>query len=298
MYFYLLLLFILIYCNVLTKSLIKIPCLYDIHINATNPYNFFFSIMIPVYNKLIYLNRSFTSLLCQNFSNFEIVIVDDCSTDGSYEFMSNIFFPQSITIIKHSRNLGTLNSRIDAIVASKGRYLLSLDPDDKLIYDLLNVVHSYLLYQHYDILEFQYYTYLKSGKKYLSLYPNSTNRFFLMNKTSLFNIRWPWNWSLWRKCFSRKLLLTGISYIPQNLLRIHLSGPEDLVIFYYTIPFCDKYLIINYIGYIYFQEQKGSAGVCGYFSCSKKRKMEKLAMMYSQNFLNQRLALMNLSTIF
>lgn len=246
--------------------------------------NPFFSIMIPIYNKINYLNRSFSSVYCQTFSSYEIIAVDDCSTDGSIEFLQKIS-SKYIKVINHNQNLGTLNSRVDAIKASKGKYLITLDPDDKLDCGLLNILYSFLFNEHYDILEYQYITYERSGKKRRSICPSS--KFLLMNRSTLFTTRWPWNWSLWRKCFSYDILLKGISNIPKRLFDIHLTGPEDVVIFFYTVVLCNKYLIINYVGYIYYQEQKGSAGLCGYFSCAKKREMGVIAYSYAKNILSQ-----------
>lgn len=268
----------------------KNPTFFNLKLNYSIIHPFF-SIMIPVYNKLKYLNRSFTSILCQNFRNFEIVVVDDCSTDGSLIYLENFFF-LPINLVKHSQNLGTLYSRVDAIKASRGQYLISLDPDDELVCGLFSVLYSYLCKEHYDIIEYQYYYYTRSGKKIISQRPKVFNqsefKYLKMNKTTLFKIRWPWNWSLWRKCFHRLILLKGVSFIPQKLFDIHLTGPEDLVIFYYSVVFCEKYIIINYFGYYYYQEQKDSAGVCGYFSCQKKKEMEKLARFYAKSFLNRK----------
>lgn len=49
-----------------------------------------FSVVIPVYNKRRHLARSIDSVLNQSFGNFELILVDDASTDGSFEFISQL----------------------------------------------------------------------------------------------------------------------------------------------------------------------------------------------------------------
>lgn len=58
------------------------------------------------------------------------------------------------SIIKHNTSLGILHTHVDAIKESKGKYIVSLDPDDELVCGLLNELYSYLSVNEYDIIEF------------------------------------------------------------------------------------------------------------------------------------------------
>jgi len=51
---------------------------------------YFFSVIIPIYNKKKYLNRSIGSVLNQSFNNFELICVNDGSTDQTYEFLKKL----------------------------------------------------------------------------------------------------------------------------------------------------------------------------------------------------------------
>ena len=116
----------------------------------------FFSINIPLYNKLSYLNRSFSSIICQDFTNFEIVVIDDFSTDESVNYIRNLSLPNT-NIFQHTKNCGILKTRVDGYKASKGDYIVDLDPDDNLICGLLSELYSYLSHEEYDVIEYQYY---------------------------------------------------------------------------------------------------------------------------------------------
>ena len=72
----------------------------------------FFSIIVPVYNKGIYVNRSITSILNQTFKNFEIIIICDPSTDNSIEEVNKFSSYQNVRIYyRNERGPGGYASR-------------------------------------------------------------------------------------------------------------------------------------------------------------------------------------------
>ncbi len=69
------------------------------------------SVVLPVYNGMQFLEESVHSIINQEFTDFEFLVCDDCSTDGSYDFLRNIKF-ENFTLLRNSENLGlfpTLN---------------------------------------------------------------------------------------------------------------------------------------------------------------------------------------------
>lgn len=92
------------------------------------------SIFLPIYNKAIYLKRSISSLQRQTLKNIEIITVNDCSTDNSFEILNNFAKNDPrIKIINNTKNSGLLFSRAIGILNSKGEYLMNLDPDDEYV---------------------------------------------------------------------------------------------------------------------------------------------------------------------
>ena len=109
----------------------------------------FFSIIIPTYNRAHIITRAIDSVLAQSFSDYEIIIVDDGSTDNTGEILKKYsslsfskFFYQENKGVSAARNLGALNAI--------GKYLIFLDSDDE--------VEENWLFDFYDILKDDSYT--------------------------------------------------------------------------------------------------------------------------------------------
>lgn len=88
-----------------------------------------FSVIIPLYNKENYVEKAINSILNQTYNDFEIIIIDDCSTDLSYEIAKKNV-SEKIRLIKHDKNKGLSASRNTGIVNSKAKYITFLDADD------------------------------------------------------------------------------------------------------------------------------------------------------------------------
>lgn len=105
-----------------------------------------FSIIIPVYNVENYLQQCVESVLSQTFTDFEIILVDDGSTDRSAS-MSDAYSAQDDRIkVVHKKNGGAADARNVGIQEASGTYLMFLDSDD---YwddtDALSKVHAFLV---------------------------------------------------------------------------------------------------------------------------------------------------------
>ncbi|MGB5419654.1 glycosyltransferase family 2 protein [Algibacter sp.] len=88
----------------------------------------FFSVIIPLYNKEGYIESTLNSVLKQSFKDFEIIIIDDGSTDKSLEIISK-FEDDRLTLFKQ-KNSGASVARNNGIEKAKGKYISLLDADD------------------------------------------------------------------------------------------------------------------------------------------------------------------------
>lgn len=94
----------------------------------------FFSIVMPAYGVREYIAEAITCVLAQSFSDWELIVVDDCSTDGSGDVACS--FARSdprIRVVRHDENKGLSGARNTGIAESRGVYLWMPDPDD--LYD-------------------------------------------------------------------------------------------------------------------------------------------------------------------
>ncbi len=91
-----------------------------------------FSIIIPVYNVQDYLRECVESVVGQPFQDYEIILVDDGSTDASPQICDEMAAADSRITVIHKPNGGLSDARNAGIKAAKGTYLLFLDSDDAL----------------------------------------------------------------------------------------------------------------------------------------------------------------------
>ncbi|MCB9192571.1 MAG: glycosyltransferase family 2 protein [Flavobacteriales bacterium] len=94
------------------------------------------SIIITSYNKGPYIKESIESALTQSFTNFEVIIIDDGSTDESRDIIRQYQHRDQVTII-YQENHGIVYTRNKAIEQSNGKYIVQLDADDLLHEDFL-----------------------------------------------------------------------------------------------------------------------------------------------------------------
>ncbi|EMA61298.1 glycosyl transferase family protein [Halorubrum distributum JCM 13561] len=101
------------------------------------------SVVIPTYNRSHILSRAIESVLNQSYSNFELIIVDDGSTDGTKEMISQ-YSDSRIQFIELGSNKGANAARNEGIRKSNGKYISFLDSDDEFAADHLEKAISYL----------------------------------------------------------------------------------------------------------------------------------------------------------
>ena len=101
------------------------------------------TVAIPVYNDEKYLKESIDSILNQSFSNFELIIIDDGSTDHCPDIIKS-YTDSRIRVLTHPVNLGRSASRNDAIEHARGEYLIWMDADDIALPKLLAMQVEYL----------------------------------------------------------------------------------------------------------------------------------------------------------
>ncbi len=89
------------------------------------------SIITPSYNSSRFINECIESVIAQTYGEWEMIIVDDCSTDESVELISEIISNEPrIQLIVSDKNIGAAEARNVAISQAKGRYIAFLDSDD------------------------------------------------------------------------------------------------------------------------------------------------------------------------
>ncbi|WP_409200093.1 glycosyltransferase family 2 protein [Methanobrevibacter sp. DSM 116169] len=101
------------------------------------------SVIVPIYNSSHTLEKTLNSIIHQKFENYEIIVIDDGSTDDSldksYETLSKSSLPYQII---HQKNKGASVARNNGLEVAKGEYILFVDSDDYINKDQLSFLHN------------------------------------------------------------------------------------------------------------------------------------------------------------
>jgi glycosyltransferase involved in cell wall biosynthesis len=94
------------------------------------------SVIIPTYNRAQFIRRAIKSVLLQSFGDYELIVIDDASSDQTQQILEHMN-DKRIKIIRHEKNKGAPAARNTGIMASKGEYIGFLDDDDEWLPDKL-----------------------------------------------------------------------------------------------------------------------------------------------------------------
>jgi glycosyltransferase involved in cell wall biosynthesis len=101
------------------------------------------SVVIPTYNRLKSLPRALESVLRQTFDDIEVIVVDDCSTDGTWDYLRSVHDPR-LRIIRHEINRGGGAARNTGIQAARSALVAFQDSDDEwLVTKLATQIEEY-----------------------------------------------------------------------------------------------------------------------------------------------------------
>ena len=102
------------------------------------------SIIVPIYNVGKYLDDCINSILAQTFTDFELILVDDGSTDNSGAICDAFAKRDSRIKVIHKKNNGVVSARKDGILAAKGKYIGYVDGDDWIEKDMYEKLVCYM----------------------------------------------------------------------------------------------------------------------------------------------------------
>lgn len=199
------------------------------------------SIILPVFNEEQYIKKAIDSVLNQTFTDFELIIVNDGSTDNTLDIISQ-FEDSRITVINQS-NQGPGASRNKALKNASGEYVMFLDGDDEYCQDALKCAYDEITSRNADISIFQIMKY--DGVKFsqndwfnLDNFPETfENRAFNPHECRdfLFDI----SVSACQKIFKREFLSQINAEFPEGIYF------EDMPFFFYTFLKAQKVSILK-----------------------------------------------------
>lgn len=124
-----------------------------------------FSIIIPVYNVEKYIGKCMDSVMHQSFDDYEVIVVDDESPDGSMAIVQKYvdLYPAKIHVI-HQKNTRQGGARNRGVTIARGEYILFVDSDDYVHRDMLRIVDEKIRENPCDILVFRHVPVTEAGQ--------------------------------------------------------------------------------------------------------------------------------------
>ncbi|MBR0031095.1 MAG: glycosyltransferase [Treponema sp.] len=202
-----------------------------------------FSVIVTAFNQEMRINCTISSVLNQIFSDFELIVVNDGSTDATQDTLQQFTNSNSkIKIIVHEKNKSVLEARRTGVEKSHGKYLLFLDGDDFLFPDALQKLYDEVIRnEEFDVCEFSYISRPKNEIISPKIYDLSLSRLeYFCNKNAVFTV--------WNKLYKSELLKRVFSEIPN----IYMNFVDDSCISVHVAFFTKKFiqhdiLLINYV---------------------------------------------------
>lgn len=164
------------------------------------------SLIVPVYNVEKYLDKCLETITSQTYSNIEIILIDDGSTDLSGEKCDKWGQKDNRVRVIHKKNGGLSSARNAGIDIAKGKYISFIDSDDyidtNMIETLLNIINNYkaeiAICNRYYVFENEK-KYIRYDDKITDLVMNSENAIFELNNFKYFDM------SAWAKIYDKRL---------------------------------------------------------------------------------------------
>ncbi len=114
------------------------------------------SIVVPVFNVEQYLDACLESIRCQTYPNLQIIIVEDCATDGSLAVAEGHLVDPRVEILRHRRNRGLSAARNTGITAAKGEFVMFVDSDDIIAHTLVEICLEEMHRENLDVVLYSY----------------------------------------------------------------------------------------------------------------------------------------------
>ena len=218
--------------------------------------NVMFSILVPVYNQELRLDKSLNCILNQTYSDFEVIIVDDKSTDNSLKILTEFSKKDNrIKLYKNLVNRGVGYTRNKLLKKASGKYIIFIDPDDFVELDLLKNLIDYTK-KDIDIIRYQNIVNPVTENQIAVEKNKDLSRFCCKDEDIKSGIEAVKKWDmgliyinaeLWSYCF-KKTLFTDNNITFKNV-RVH----EDYSVLPMLLLSASSIKVISFVGYHYLQ---------------------------------------------
>lgn len=207
-----------------------------------------FSIIVPCYNSKNFIRDCIDSILVQNFNDFEVILIDDGSTDGTDKILDEYAKNDLRIHVYHFENAGVSYSRRRGIHLASGEYLIFVDSDDSINPNLLSNLYNAIINHDYPTL-IRYQANLVNDASYKD---HERYNFLEIINTPYSGMETLKKWSIPGKKYAVYWLFAfHKSIFSKVLFATTLKCYEDVALIPILVAASEKVVTINYIGYNY-----------------------------------------------
>lgn len=274
------------------------------------------SVVIPTFNCEKFILRAIKSIQYQNFSNIEIILVDDKSTDNTINLVKKIQDGDyRIKILQNEKNMGILYSRSVGVIYSKGKYIFTLDNDDLFLNnDIFDTCINLAEEGNFDLIEFMAISNrikndnlltnkIKDSKfshsEQIILFQPELGRYPIPTGESLGSYGLK-DIFLWGKCIKSEIYKNALNKLGVNRYTRFMIRYEDILTNYMIFNTARSFIFIKKYG-IYHIERNGSATAVGRKKVSRNTNLLYLldiVIDFSQNNINNKKLVVHLIIYF
>lgn len=206
------------------------------------------SVIIPVYNLEAYVERAIKSVLQQTYTNIEVLVVDDGSTDESWNVIQRISDSDSRVVAIKQENKGVTSARLNGVRHATGQWIGFVDGDDEIESDMYQILLSNAEKYHADISHCGYQMIFEDGRVH-TFYGTGNIRIqdTIKGVMDLLEgkIVEP---GLWNKIFKKSLFE---KILKQNVIPENIKINEDLLMNYYLFSTASNSVFMDVCKYHY-----------------------------------------------
>jgi glycosyltransferase involved in cell wall biosynthesis len=235
------------------------------------------SIISPIYNRERFIYRFLTSIQFQDFTEIEIILIDDCSIDNSVKIIEDYKKKdERIILIKNKNNKGTFMARNIGVLYAKGKYIILPDPDDILLKGIISFCYNNAEKFNYEIIRFTTYDgneklgyakYVqKLGNKPVYFPLLSTNIFYGYGELEMID------YSINNKFIKTKAYIKALNSLNNFYFNMHMIYLEDQLMNYILLTKAKSFYFSKRIGYYYLKNEMSIT--------KNKKKMTKIRIKF------------------
>lgn len=226
------------------------------------------SVIIPIYNEQAYVEQCIESILKQKYTDFELILVNDGSTDGSLDICKKYEKKDSRVVVIHQENQGVIKARINGALKSTSKYITFVDADDWINEDMYSDLMRIMEVEQVDMVLSGMYRYhtenkivpdgklLREGRYTRADIEKEVIPYMLWSAKKN---TWELDPSLWSKIFRRELILKHL--LNTEELGVH-YGDDTSVVFPLMLDIDSMY--VSHKIY-YFHRQREADKIPSYF---------------------------------